>query len=121
MTETGKVLRILSNDLDAPAEELAGLYRRRWAIELFFRWVKQTLKMTRFIGTSENAVRIQIAVALIAFLLLRLAQAAQKAVRSPLVFARLIRANLMHRRSLDNLLEPPPISQHPHQMSLSLC
>jgi IS4 transposase len=121
MTETGKVLRILSNDLDAPAEELADLYRRRWAIELFFRWVKQTLKITRFVGTSENAVRIQIAVALIAFLLLRLAQAAQQAVRSPLVFARLVRTNLMHRRSLDNLLEPPPIAQDPRQMSLSLC
>lgn len=67
-TETGKVLRLLSNDLDASAEDIAGLYRRRWAIELFFRWVKQTLKITRFIGTSENAVRIQIAVALIAFL-----------------------------------------------------
>ena len=121
MTETGKVLRILSNDLDAPAEELADLYRRRWAIELFFRWVKQTLKITRFVGTSENAVRIQIAVALIAFLLLRLAQAAQKAVRSPLVFARLVRVNLMHRRSLDNLLEPPPIIQDPRQASLALC
>ena len=121
MTETGKVLRILSNDLDAPAEELANLYRRRWAIELFFRWVKQTLKITRFVGTSENAVRIQIAVALIAFLLLRLAQAAQKAVRSPLAFVRLIRANLMHRRSIDNLLEPPPALQDPRQMTLSLC
>ena len=68
--ETGKVLRILSNDLDASAQEIADLYKRRWAIELFFRWVKQTLKITRFLGTSENAVRIQIAVALIAFLLL---------------------------------------------------
>ncbi len=121
MTETGKVLRILSNDLDASAEEIADLYRRRWAIELFFRWVKQTLKITRFFGTSENAVRIQIAVALIAFLLLRLAQATQKAVRSPLVFARLVRANLMHRRSLANLLEPPPIAQDPRQLSLSIC
>ena len=62
------------NDLDAGAQEIADLYKRRWAIELFFRWVKQTLKITRFLGTSENAVRIQIAVALIAFLLLRLAQ-----------------------------------------------
>jgi IS4 transposase len=86
-TDTGKTLRILSNDLDASAQEIADLYRRRWAIELFFRWVKQTLKITRFIGTSENAVRIQIAVALIAFLLLRLAQAAQKAIPSPIVFS----------------------------------
>src|SRR5207344_1620842 len=76
MTDTGTVLRILSNDLDASALQIADLYRRRWAIELFFRWVKQTLNITRFVGTSENAIRIQIAVALIAFLLLRLAQAA---------------------------------------------
>jgi IS4 transposase len=120
-TDTGKVLRILSNDLDASAQEIADLYRRRWAIELFFRWVKQTLKITRFVGTSENAVRIQIAVALIAFLLLRLAQAAQK-IQSPIVFARLIRANLMHRRPIDNLLHPsPPIVQDQRQMSLDLC
>jgi IS4 transposase len=118
--DTGKVLRILSNDLDASAAEIAELYRRRWAIELFFRWVKQTLKITRFVGTSENAVRIQIAVALIAFLLLRLAQAAQKAVQSPIVFSRLIRANLMHRRSIHHLLQPPPILQDQRQMSLSI-
>jgi hypothetical protein len=120
-TESGTVLRILSNDLDASAEEIADLYRQRWAIELFFRWVKQTLKITRFVGTSENAVRIQIAVALIAFLLLRLAQALQKAIQSPIVFSRLIRANLMHRRSIDNLLNPPPILEDQQQMSLSLC
>jgi hypothetical protein len=121
-TDTGKVLRILSNDLDASAQEIADLYRRRWAIELFFRWVKQTLKIARFFGTSESAVRIQIAVALIAFLLLRLAQATQKAIPSPIVFARLVRTNLMHRRAIDNLLHPPPqIIQDQRQMSLGLC
>ena len=106
--ETGKVLRILSNDLDASAQEIADLYKRRWAIELFFRWVKQTLKIRHFLGNSENAVRIQIAVALIAFLLLRMAQAAQKAVKSPLAFARLVRANLMHRRRIDRLIRDDP-------------
>jgi len=121
-TDTGKVLRILSNDLDASAQEIADLYRRRWAIELFFRWVKQTLKIARFFGTSESAVRIQIAVALIAFLLLRLAQATQKAIPSPIVFARLVRTNLMHRRAIDNLLHPPPqIIQDQRQMSLGIC
>jgi hypothetical protein len=108
-TETGKVLRILSNDLDAPAQEIADLYKRRWAIELFFRWVKQSLQITRFVGRSENAVRIHIAVALIAFLLLRLAQAVQTAVKTPLLFARLVRANLMQRRRIDRLLEPDPV------------
>jgi IS4 transposase len=106
-TETGTVLRILSNDLDASAQEIADLYKRRWAIELFFRWVKQTLKITRFLGTSENALRIQIAVALIAFLLLRMAQATQRAIESPLAFARLVRANLMHRRCIHHLTSPP--------------
>lgn len=118
-TDTGKVLRVLSNDLDASAEEIAELYKRRWAIELFFRWVKQVLKITRFLGTSENAVRTQIAVALIAFLLLRLAQTAQKAVISPLRFARLVRANLMHRKPLDRLLDPePPPIRNPAQLAL---
>ena len=118
-TETGKVLRILSNDLTTSAGEIAELYKRRWAIELFFRWVKQTLKITRFLGTSENVVRIQIAVALITFLLLRLAQATQKTIKSPLAFARLIRANLMHRRRIDRLLDAGPDEPaDPKQMAL---
>jgi IS4 transposase len=121
---TGKILRILTNDLDAPAQEIADLYKLRWAkqpkvprapargmadegIELFFRWVKQTLKIKKFLGVPENAVRIQIAVALIAFLLLRLAQQTQTAVSSPLPYARLIRANLMHLRGLGELHRPP--------------
>ena len=107
--ETGKILRILSNDLDAPADEIAALYKRRWQIELFFRWIKQTLKIKHFLGRNENAVRIQLAVALIAFLLLRLAQAAQSEVESLLAFARLVRANLMHRRPINRLKQPPPI------------
>ena len=117
--DNGKILRILCNDLDASAQEIADLYKRRWAIELFFRWVKQTLKIRHFLGTSENAVRIQIAVALIAYLLLRLAQATQTTIASPLAFARLVRANLMHRRRIDRLLNPeatPPFN--PNQLAL---
>jgi len=119
--DTGKMLRIVTNDLDAPAEEIADLYKQRWQIELFFRWVKQTLRIKHFIGVSENAVRIQIAVALIAYLILRLAQATQKAVQRPLDFARLIRANLMHRRQIDRLLEPlQPVPINPNQLKLGL-
>jgi hypothetical protein len=119
--DTGKLLRIVTNDLDAPAQEIADLYKLRWQIELFFRWVKQTLRIKRFVGVSENAVRIQIAVALIAFLLLRLAQATQKVVRSPLEFARLVRVNLMHRRPLDRLLKPlQPIPTNANQLTLGL-
>lgn len=67
-------------------------------------------------------MRIQIAVALIAYLLLRLAQEAVKIITSPLAFARLVRANIMHRRPLDRLLKPPPIpADDPGQLCLDLC
>jgi Transposase DDE domain/Domain of unknown function (DUF4372) len=121
-TETGSVLRIVTNDLDAPADEIAELYKRRWQIELFFRWIKHSLKIRHFLGTSENAVRIQIAVALIAYLLLRMAHAMQNSVNSLLTFTRLVANNLMHRRPLDCLLQPPPpICKDQRQCSLELC
>ncbi len=121
-TETGKILRIVTNDLDAPADEIAELYKRRWHIELFFRWIKQTLKIRHFFGASENAVRIQIAIALIAFLLLRMAHATQSSVTTLLTFTRLVAQNLMQRRRIDRLLDPPPpILKDHRQMNLSLC
>jgi hypothetical protein len=96
----GTVLRVVSNDLDATAEEVAGIYKRRWSIELFFRWIKQMLKFRHFYGTSDNAVRIQIAVALIAFVLIRLAHEEQTGVESLTGYGRLITANLLHRTPL---------------------
>lgn len=105
-TDTGKILRIVTNDLDAPAQEIADLYKRRWAIELYFRWIKQTLAIRKFIGTSENAIRTQIFIALIVFLLIRLAHASQTAVVSPLAFVRLVRAHLMARRDIADLRTP---------------
>jgi IS4 transposase len=105
-TDTGKILRIVTNDLDAPAQEIADLYKRRWAIELYFRWIKQTLAIRKFIGISENAIRTQIFIALIVFLLMRMAHANQQAVDSPLAFIRLARAHLMTRRDIADLRRP---------------
>lgn len=121
--DTGKTLRIVSNDLTSPAENIADLYKTRWQIELFFRWVKHTLKIKKFLGTSENAVRVQLAVALIAFLLLGIAHVAQAAVSSPLAFARLARSNLMHFKSIHDLAkpEPPPPRGNKDQLRFALC
>jgi transposase len=120
--KTGTILRIVTNDLDASATEIAELYKRRWQIELFFRWIKQTLKIRHFFGTSENAVRIQIAVALIAYLLIRLAHALQQNVKGLLTFTRLITQNLMLRRRIDRMLDPAlPILKDHKQYSLDLC
>ena len=106
--ETGKELRLVTNDLDASAEDIAALYKRRWEIELYFRWVKQNLKIKKFLGASENAVRIQIAVALIVYLLLKLAHKEQQAVTTLLAFTRLVKANLMQLKRIDRLLSNEP-------------
>lgn len=71
-------LVLVSNDLSASAQEIADLYRQRWEIELFFKWIKQHLKIKKFLGESENAVRIQLLTALIAYLLVALQKIRQR-------------------------------------------
>lgn len=119
--QTGKTIRVVTNDLEAPVEDIAALYKARWQIELFFRWIKQNLRIKRFLGVSENAVAIQIFTALIAYLILRATYQTQNAVRSCLTFTRLVRLNLMQKRSIHQLHkphEPPPID--PRQLDLTL-
>lgn len=67
-------LVLVTNDFSRSAEEIADLYKQRWQVELFFKWIKQNLKLKRYFGFSENAVRLQIYSALITYLLLHLYQ-----------------------------------------------
>ena len=71
-------LLLLTNDLHSAAAEIAQLYRERWGIELFFKWIKQHLKIKRFLGQSENAVRIQLLIALILYVLVAILNAQEK-------------------------------------------
>ena len=68
--ESGKVLVFLTNNLDLPAPTIAELYRCRWQIELFFKWIKQHLRIKAFYGTSQNAVRTQIWIAISVYVLI---------------------------------------------------
>jgi putative transposase len=68
-------LVIATNDFDRSAKEISEIYRKRWGIELFFKWIKQNLKIKQFLGRSENAVKIQIYSAIIAYLLVYLYRA----------------------------------------------
>lgn len=68
---TNKTFWIVSNDLKASAEQVAGCYKQRWAIELVFKWLKQNLKIKSFVGENRNAILIQIYVAIIAYVLLK--------------------------------------------------
>ncbi len=103
-------LHLITNDLTRPAEEIAALYKERWQIELFFKWIKQNLKITRFLGRSENAVKMQIYVAMIAFFLLRLFQqgpASSHKAGAKALMARL-RGALLQAFNLTNQTKPPP-------------
>ncbi len=112
--DSGREIMLVSNDLNAPAEEIAALYKRRWQVELFFKWIKQNLKIRHFLGTSENAVRIQIVTALIAYLLLRLAQIGTGTRLGLQAIARLVAKTTFQRRALTDLFEPPPDEPQTH-------
>ena len=110
--QTGREITLVTNDLQAPAAEIADLYKSRWQIELFFKWIKQNLKLAHFLGTSRNAVTIQIMTALIAYLLLRIASIRHAAHGSLQAIARLMPATLLSRRCFANLLRPPEPTQN---------
>lgn len=119
---SGRELVLLSNDLDSPAEAIADLYKMRWQVELFFKWLKQNLKIAHFLGTSRNAVTIQIMAALIAYLLLRIAQLKAQTTLGLQAIARLIQPLALVRRCLAELLstpKPPPKSP-PLQLTFEL-
>ena len=109
--ETGREIILLSNDLDAPATMIADLYKTRWQVELFFKWIKQNLKLAHFFGTSRNAVTIQIMAALIAHLLLRAAQIRYQATLGLQAIARLMLGFILCRRALPDILTAPDTSQ----------
>jgi hypothetical protein len=113
-TSQGKILTLLSNDLCSPATHIAALYKARWQVELFFKWLKQNLELTHFLGTSRNAVTIQIMAALIVFLLLRRASLHHRTAIGLQAVARLLPATLLSRRPLATLLKPPDLTPHQH-------
>ena len=68
--ETGKTLVFLTNHMTLPALTICALYKKRWQVELFFKWIKQHLRIKRFMGTSENAVKTQIWIAVATYVLI---------------------------------------------------
>lgn len=103
-------MRLVTNDLTRPATEIAALYKERWQIELLFKWIKQNLKIKRFLGRSENAVKIQIYVALIAFLLLRLLRqtCAVSHCKQPKALITRLKVALFSPLDLSARAKPPP-------------
>jgi len=104
--EDQKELVFITNDLSRSAVEIAALYKQRWEIELFFKWIKQNLKIKRFISQNKNGVMIQVLIALISYLLLKLTQLTYLSKQTLYQICLLIGANLMERRLIMELLNP---------------
>jgi putative transposase len=120
--KTGKHYFFLTNAMNLAASTIAEVYRDRWQIELFFKWIKQNLKVKSFLGNSENAVLSQLWVALIAYLLVAYLKFLGQSGWSMSKILRLLHLNLFHRRSLGDLLKPPdPVVSAPlPQLTLGL-
>jgi hypothetical protein len=102
--EKGQIYEYLTNNFDLPAQDISLIYKDRWQIELFFKWIKQNLKIKTFLGTSKNAVLTQIWIAMIYYLLLAYIKFQTKFRKSLLELTRMVREVLLSRINLIDLL-----------------
>lgn len=102
--ETGKIYRFITNNFRLAASTIAAIYKQRWQIELFFKWIKQNLKIKTFLGTSKNAVMAQIWVAMIYYLLLAYIKFLSKTALSLTDLVRRAKEGLMMQLDLLELL-----------------
>ena len=103
--EQGREFAFLTNAFHLTASEIANLYKNRWQIELFFKWLKQHLKIKKFWGTTENAVRIQISSAIIAYCLVAIVQHDLQLKRSTYEVLQILSISLMDKTPLVDLFE----------------
>jgi putative transposase len=102
--EQDRVLTFLSNDFENTAQTIADIYKARWDIELFFKTIKQNLKIKRFFGTTPNAVYTQIWIAMIAYLLISFFKFLHQSKYSVQKLLRIIQVNIFERKDLKELL-----------------
>ena len=110
----GKTLVFLTNHLDLPAQSIADLYRCRWQIELFFKWIKQHLRIKSFFGTSENAVKSQIWIAVSVYVLVAILRKRLNITASLYEMLQILSLTMFERMALNQLLaRTPPDTNSP--------
>ncbi len=102
--ETGKTLVFLTNNLDLPSLTIAALYKQRWQVELFFKWIKQNLRIKTFYGTSENAVKTQIWIAVSIYLMVAIIRKRLKIEASLYTILQILSVSVFERTQLHQLL-----------------
>jgi IS4 transposase len=119
---TGKNLVFLTNSFDLPAKKVADIYKARWQIELFFKWIKQHLRIKNFFGTSENAVKTQIWIAVATYLLVAILKKQYQVDHSMYKILQVLSVTLFEKVPVDQLLREldnnPEEDENPNQLKL---
>ena len=118
--DTGKHYIFLTNNFKLAARTIADIYKARWQVELFFKWIKQNLKIKSFIGTSKNAVMTQIWIAMCVYLLLAFIKFQSRMNKTMQQILRLLQLNLFEKRDLMALRGDPHNLNHPSHIQMSL-
>ena len=112
--ETGKTFNFLTNNFVVSALTVADLYRNRWRVELFFKWIKQHPRIRSFFGTSENAVKTQIWVAVSVYVLVAIVKKRLGLEVSLYTFLQVLSDTLFEKIQLNQRLFESPLSTEPH-------
>jgi IS4 transposase len=114
----GKTLIFLTNNTSLPAAVIAQLYKNRWQVELFFKWIKQHLRIKRFLGTSENAVKSQVWCAIATYVLIAIVKKELKLEASLYTCLQILSVSIFEKTGLYGALQvgeyqspPPPIAK----------
>jgi hypothetical protein len=110
--ETGKSLAVLTNNFALPALTITSLYRCRWQIELFFKWIKQHLRIKAFFGTSQNAVKTQIWIAVAVYVLVAIVKKRFQLNASLYELLQILSLTLFEQEPIDQILTLSPIDQY---------
>jgi hypothetical protein len=120
--ETKKHLVFLTNNFDLPALTITLIYKRRWQIELFFKWIKQNLRIKAFFGTSDNAVKTQLWIAVCVYLLVAIVKKEMKLEPSLSTILQVVSVNVFQQEPLPQLFmqndRVPPNTESPNQLML---
>ena len=116
-SETDKFLTFLTNNLTLPALTICALYKQRWQVELFFKWIKQHLRIKSFLGTSENAVKTQIWIAIATYVLIAIVKKRLNLSHTLYEILRVLDLSMFETTPIADLLDTPPESDDSSQSS----
>jgi IS4 transposase len=118
--DNGKRIAFLTNNTGLAPETVGELYRLRWQVELFFKWIKQHLRIKAFFGTSENAVKTQIWIAVATYVLIAIVKKRAMLPHSLYELLQILSLTMFETTPINQLLTPPPLSPDDDQQLVLL-